>query len=158
MTEARDREGRGAKPTGPERRPNIGVLLQDPFLILVDRLHEGLAEAGYPDVRPAHGNVFRFIRKEGSRITELAERARVTKQTMGYLVDYLEERGYVERRPDPKDGRAKIVHLTEKGRESVRVAQEIIGRTEARWADRLGENRMEQLRGLLEDLNAVAEE
>ncbi len=118
----------------------------------------GLAEAGYPDVRPARGNVFRFIRKEGSRITELAERARVTKQTMGYLVDYLEERGYVERRPDPKDGRAKIVHLTERGRDSVRVAQEIIGRAEARWADRLGENRMEQLRGLLEDLNAVAEE
>lgn len=153
-----DREDRGAGVPEPQRSPNTGVLLQDPFLILVDRLHEGLAEAGYPDVRPAHGNVFRFIRKEGSRITELAERARVTKQTMGYLVDYLEERGYVERRPDPKDGRAKIVHLTEKGRESVRVAQEIIGRVEAQWAERLGEDRMEQLRRLLEDLNAVAKE
>jgi DNA-binding MarR family transcriptional regulator len=158
LTGTQDREGRGADPTGSKLRPNIGVLLQDPFLILVDRLHVGLAEAGYPDVRPAHGNVFRFIRKEGSRTTELAERARVTKQTMGYLVDYLEERGYVERRPDPKDGRAKIVHLNERRRESVRVTQGISGRTEARWADRLGENRMEQLRGLLEDLNAVAEE
>lgn len=158
MTVTQDREDRGAGVPEPQRPPNLGILLHRLFLILVDRLDEGLRQAGYTDIRPAHGNVFRFLREEGSRITELAERARLTKQTMGYLVDYLEERGYVERRPDPKDGRAKIVHLTDKGRESVHVAQQIIDRAEAQWAERLGEDRMEQLRGLLEDLNAVAKE
>src|SRR3712207_2373140 len=146
----RDRE---ASPSGPGRRPNIAELLHGPFQILVDELHEGLAEAGYPDIRPAHGNVFGHIRKEGSRLTELAERAQLTKQTMGYLVDYLEERGYVKREPDPGDRRAKIVRLTGEGRELVGVAREIMGRIESQRAELLGKERMEQLRKLLKELN-----
>ena len=153
---ARANRGRGASPRGPSRPPNIAELLNGPFRILVDELHEGLAEAGYPDIRPAHGNVFGYIRKEGSRLTELAERAQLTKQTMGYLVDYLEERGYVKREPDPGDKRAKIVRLTDEGRELVVVAREIMGRIEARWVELLGKERMEQMRELLKELNALA--
>jgi DNA-binding MarR family transcriptional regulator len=153
---ARANRHRGASPPEPGRPPNIAELLRGPFQILVDELHEGLAEAGYPDIRPAHGNVFGYIRKEGSRLTELAERAQLTKQTMGYLVDYLEERGYVEREPDPDDKRAKIVRLTDEGRELVGVAREIMGRIESRWAELLGEERMEQLRELLKELNVQA--
>jgi DNA-binding MarR family transcriptional regulator len=150
------RVNREASPPQPERSPSIADLLHDPYRILVDELHEGLAEAGYPDIRPAHGNVFGYIRKEGSRLTELAEQAQLTKQTMGYLVDYLEERGYVERKPDPDDKRAKIVCLTDEGREAVRTAWKIMGRIEARWAELLGEKRMQQLRELLQELNALA--
>ena len=138
-----------------ERPPNIAELLHSPFQSLVDELHEGLAEAGYPDIRPAHGNVFGYIRKEGSRLTELAEQAQLTKQTMGYLVDYLEEHGYVERGPDPDDQRAKIIRLTDEGRELIGVARAIIGRIETRWAELLGEARIEQLRELLKELNAL---
>jgi DNA-binding MarR family transcriptional regulator len=147
---------RGASSPEPRRPPNIAELLHGPFQILVDELHEGLAEAGYPDIRPAHGNVFGYIHKEGSRLTELAERAQLTKQTMGYLVDYLEERGYVKRGPDPGDKRAKIVRLTDEGRELVGVAREIMGGIEARWAELLGKERMEQLRELLKELDALA--
>jgi DNA-binding MarR family transcriptional regulator len=153
---ARANRDRNASPPEPERPPNIAELLNGPFQVLVDELHEGLAEAGYPDIRPAHGNVFGYIRKEGSRLTELAERAQLTKQTMGYLVDYLEERGYLEREPDPGDKRAKIVRLTDEGREAVRTARKIMGRIEARWAELLGEDRMEQLRELLTELDALA--
>jgi DNA-binding MarR family transcriptional regulator len=153
---ARANRDRGASSPEPGRPPNIAELLHGPFQILVDELHERLAEAGYPDIRPAHGNVFGYIRKEGSRLTELAERAQLTKQTMGYLVDYLEERGYVERRPDPDDRRAKIVRLTDEGRELIGMAREIMGRIEARWAELLGEDSMEQLRELLTELNALA--
>lgn len=138
-----------------ERPPNIAQLLHSLFQSLVDELHERLAEAGYPDIRPAHGNVFGYIRKEGSRLTELAERAQLTKQTIGYLVDYLEERGYVERGPDPDDKRAKIIRLTDQGSELIGVAREIIGRIETRWAELLDEHRLEQLRELLKDLNAL---
>lgn len=146
---------RGASPPEPGRPPNFADLLSDPYQILVEELHEGLAEAGYPDIRPAHGNVFGYIRKEGSRLTELAERAQLTKQTMGYLVDYLEERSYVERLPDPDDRRAKIVRLTDEGREVVRTASKILDRIEARWAELLGEGRMGQLRELLKELNVL---
>ena len=153
---ARGNRDRGESLRESGRPPSIAELLHGPFQILVEELHEGLAEAGYPDIRPAHGNVFGHIREEGSRLTELAGRAQLTKQTMGYLVDYLEERGYVERGPDPRDKRAKIVRLTDEGRELVGVARQIMGRIEARWVELIGEDRMEQLRELLKELNALA--
>src|SRR5262252_2106884 len=98
-----------------DRRPNIGILLRDLGQNLVRRVTAGLAEAGFDDVRPAHTAVFQHIDAEGSRLTDLAERAQITKQSMGYLVDYLEERGYLERRPDPSDRRVALIFLTERG-------------------------------------------
>src|SRR5437879_5426747 len=93
----------------------IGALLRVPFQAINTRIAEGLAASGYTDLRPAHFAVFQHMRPQGRRLTELAELAQMTKQSMGFLVDYLEERGYVERRPDPLDRRAKIVCYTDKG-------------------------------------------
>jgi DNA-binding MarR family transcriptional regulator len=136
-----------------DERPNIGILLRGPFQEIVQRIAEGLAEAGFDDIRPAHTAVFQHIKAEGSRLTELAERAQMTKQSMGYLVDYLEQRGYVERRADPTDRRASLVFLTERGWAEVREALSIIAGIEREWARELGKRRMEQLRALLTELN-----
>lgn len=141
-----------------ERRMHIGQLLWTPYRTHLLRLHEALAAAGYPDIQPAHGaNLFRHLRREGSRITEVAEQAQLSKQYIGHLVDYLEARGYVERTPDPLDSRAKLVRLTDKGREVERVAQESIQRLERELAERLGAERMLVLRGLLVELDAALE-
>jgi DNA-binding MarR family transcriptional regulator len=78
----------------------------------------------------------------------------MTKQSMGYLVDYLEEHGYVERRADPSDRRASLIFLTDRGWAEVREALSIIAAIEAEWARRLGKRRMEQLRELLSELNS----
>jgi len=137
-------------------RPNVGILLRLPYQQLVERVSAGLADAGFDDLRPAHTAVFQHIRAEGSRLTDLAERAQITKQSMGYLVDYLEERGYLERRPDPTDRRAVLVCLTERGWEQVRAALAIIAALEAEWTRALGRARMEQLRELLTDLGRAA--
>jgi DNA-binding MarR family transcriptional regulator len=130
-------------------RQNVSQLLRIPYQAFIAELHERLATAGYPDIRPAHGVVFQHLRAEGSRITELADRAFITKQSMGYLVDYLEERRYLERMPDPADGRARRVRLTERGHELIRVAEGIIAALEAEWASRLGRERFAHLRSLL---------
>jgi DNA-binding MarR family transcriptional regulator len=122
----------------------------------VRRIAEGLAEAGFDDIRPAHTAVFQHIKAEGSRLSELAERAQITKQSMGYLVDYLEAHGYVERRADPSDRRASLIFLTERGWAEVREALRIIAGIEQEWVQRLGQRRMEQLRELLTELNAGA--
>lgn len=135
-----------------DERPNLGILLRVPFQELVERLIEGLAEAGFDDIRPAHTAVFQHIEAGGSRLSELAERAQLTKQSMGYLVDYLERRGYLERRPDPGDRRAVLVCLTERGWEEVREALRIIASIEAEWAERLGERGIAELRRLLTEL------
>lgn len=118
-------------------------------------LHEGLREAGYGDVRPAHYAVFRYLGLEGSRVTELAEAAGMTKQSMGELVDHLERCGYVERRTDPRDGRAKIVVPTEKGRKGIEAAAERIAEIEAELAGRMGNERLEALAGSLAELTAI---
>ena len=77
---------------------NIGILLRAPFQQLVDEIHDNLAKAGYPEVRPAQGIVFQFIGKKGARLTELAAKAQMTKQSMSYLVEYLENAAMLKER------------------------------------------------------------
>ena len=119
---------------------------------LGEPLPEGLREARHGDVRPAPYAVFRYLGPEGSRVTELAEAAGMTKQSMGELVGYLERCRYVERRVDPRDRRAKIVVPTEKGRRGIEAAAERIAEIEAELAGRMGDERLEELVGSLAEL------
>jgi len=130
----------------------VGILLRVLHQEVVARVSAELARTEFDDIRPAHTAVFQHIAAEGSRLTDLAERAQITKQSMGYLVDDLEERGYVERRPDPTDRRATLVSLTERGWGQIRAALAIIAALEAEWTRTLGKERMELLRELLTEL------
>jgi DNA-binding MarR family transcriptional regulator len=136
-----------------DARPNLGILLRGPYQEIVRRIADELAEAGFDDIRPAHTAVFQHMRAEGSRLSELAQGAQITKQSMGYLVDYLEGRGYLERKADPSDRRASLIFLTERGWNQVRAALAIIAGIEKDWARCLGNREMEQLRTHLARLN-----
>ena len=139
----------------PKPRPaNLGILLREPFRIGNEILHERLAERGHPDVRPPHGNVLQFLDAEGTRVSVLAQRAQITKQSMAELVAHLEQHGYVERVPDPGDRRAKLVRATARGGEVYAIAREVVADLERQWTKRLGKAKMRQLRELLEELNA----
>nr|BBH92075.1 MarR family transcriptional regulator [Thermogemmatispora argillosa] len=135
----------------------IGALLRIPFQQTVARVYQRLIEAGYTDLRPTHFVLLQQLRPEGMRVTELARLAQVTKQSMGALVDYLEERGYIERVPDPKDGRARLVRLTARGRAVEQIARAAIGELEAEWAQYLGNERFAALRSALQDLVSLIE-
>jgi DNA-binding MarR family transcriptional regulator len=117
-------------------------------------LHRRFAERGHPDIRPPHDNVMQFLDEEGTRVSVLAERAQITKQSMAELVAHLERLGYVERVPDPSDRRAKLVRATPRGNELYAIAREVVDEIEAEWTKRLGKAKMRQLRQLLEELNA----
>jgi DNA-binding MarR family transcriptional regulator len=136
-----------------DRRENIGRLLLRAQRDFDAELNARLREQGYPDVRLAHSALFAHIDSGGTRSSELAERAGMTKQGMGQLVADLEKKGYVERVEDPADGRAKLVRLTKKGRRHVLDAREIIGEIEEAYARRLGDGRLEMLRAILKDLS-----
>jgi DNA-binding MarR family transcriptional regulator len=101
--------------------------------LMVAELVDRLAAAGYPDLPAATHPVFENLDRDGTRLTDLAARTDMTHQSMGELIDTLEHRGYVERRPDPGDGRARLVCLTAKGRQAVRVALREIAAIEADW-------------------------
>src|SRR4051794_17536806 len=99
----------------PDQR-KIGELLRNPNTERARHVERDFAAAGHADLRPPHFPVLEYIDHErGSRITDLARHAAISVQAMGELVDYLEDRGYVERAPDPSNGRAKLVRLTERG-------------------------------------------
>ncbi len=140
-------------PIAPGTIPLPG-LLEIAAEALLAEFREELVEHGYADIRPTHGCVFRFIREDGMRLTDLASYGGITKQSAGELVDDLVELGYVERAPDPADRRAKLICLTERGREAQRVGFGLFGKLEQRWAEHFGGERFEQLRELLEQIAA----
>lgn len=114
-----------------------------------DRIRAGLRERGHV-LQPAHAGVIIHLRGGGLRLTELAERAGVSKQAMGKLVDELEAIGYLERTPDPADGRAKMVRFSRAGRRLLRDCAEIVDDIWAQYAGLVGETALCRLRDTVE--------
>jgi DNA-binding MarR family transcriptional regulator len=137
--------------------PNVGVLLFLPYRAMEARVFDALAAAGFDDFTPAQARVFQRIAPEGSRLTDLAAQAGITKQSAGFLVDQLERSKYVQRVPDPDDGRARLVRIAERGARSVEISSRIVAEVEAEWSAHLGEDRMEQLRQTLIDLRTITD-
>ncbi len=130
-------------------RPLIGLLLRLLYQDYAKDIDAALHEAGFGDIRPAHANVFPFVSPEGISISGLAELARVRKQTMAQAVDQLERMGYVERRPNPRDRRSRLVFLTERGASVKPITHVTAERVEKHWADRTSPEELEALRATL---------
>jgi DNA-binding MarR family transcriptional regulator len=141
-----------------KERVIFSQLLRRPYEALLTKIHAELAAAGYADSYPSWGaNIFHHLRGGGLRLTELAERTHTTKQALRYTINQLEAAGYVERVPDPTDGRAKIIRFTERGWQLRRVGDEIIASIEHECVQRLGEERMRQFEALMKDVSSVLE-
>jgi DNA-binding MarR family transcriptional regulator len=121
---------------------------------LIDRLHERLAEHGYHDVRPTFGYVLLAARDAPVPGRDLADLLGVTKQAASQLLDAMELGGYVQRRDDPEDARAKLVALTPRGRRFLGTVEAIYSELEDKWAAVIGRRRLEVVR---RDLTAVLE-
>jgi DNA-binding MarR family transcriptional regulator len=141
----------------PQLTPRIPVTgLWDAALeSFLAHFRDALAETEYSDIRTTHGCVFRFVRDEGMRLTRLAELAGITKQSAGEIVDDLAKRGYVERVPDPADKRAKLICLTDRGREAQAEGFSLFGGIEREWIERYGAERWAAMRELLEEIVAA---
>ena len=130
-------------------RQQIGALLR--FLLHDVRacIYEGVTAAGFDDLRPAHVTLFRWPGPDGRRPTEVAADAQITKQALNDLLRDLEQRGYLERHPDPSDNRARIIRLTRRGKRLHKVAVGIHAQVEDEWAGKLGRKEFEKLRDQL---------
>lgn len=136
--------------------PLIGALLRMPWDAVQRRMLERLHEHGFDDLDAAHLIVFQYPGPQGARPSDLAGRLRVTKQALNHLLGRLERLGYLERRPDPDDLRARRVALTARGVAAIGVIRGAVAEMEAAWSQQLGEERFAELRTLLLDLNEVA--
>ncbi|MFL5825967.1 MAG: MarR family winged helix-turn-helix transcriptional regulator [Thermoleophilaceae bacterium] len=140
--------------TGYGRVPLVGLLNRSGQL-MDERLFSELRAAGYPELRPGHACVFGNIEPGGSRLTDIAERAQITKQAVGEVASELERIGYLERIPDTTDKRAKILRLTKRGQEAQDEGYAIIQRVERELAEAYGVELVNALRGALEDYTAL---
>jgi DNA-binding MarR family transcriptional regulator len=139
--------------------PDLGRLMLEGHRAISGDLVSSLDERGFPGMRAGHAAVFLHIdRRSGTRLTELARRARMTKQGMMLVVDDLEERGYVRRVPDVDDARAKVVRLTARGRRCAAEARRAVQAIETRVRRELGDRAYELLRESLEEVIVRARE
>lgn len=121
----------------PLERTELTFLLGMAFQMVLTEFVSRVDAAGYSDLRPVHGLVFQTLKNSGATSSELAEGLGVTKQAAGQIIDDLEKRGYVERRPHPAGGRRKLVVLTDKATEHLAVAGRILHELEDQLAERL---------------------
>jgi DNA-binding MarR family transcriptional regulator len=139
------------------QEPNLGVLLFVAYRALEQRAHDALVAAGITDITLAQARIAARIGPHGTRVSQLAEQARVTKQSAGFLVDQLEAAAYVERVPDPADRRARLVRLTARADRVVRVANTEVERVLAEWAEHVGADRLRQMYETLLDLREITD-
>lgn len=133
----------------PFDRLMIGATLNLLAQAINRRVVETLHAQGFTDFRPAFHPVFQWCKPEGSRLSELAEMSGVTKSAMTQLIDVLVSLGYVERAPDPRDGRATLIRRTDRGWAVNRIAARVVEETQREWSMELG---LEQFTRLLESL------
>jgi DNA-binding MarR family transcriptional regulator len=129
--------------------PLLGALLRVCWQEVRHRIQRDLVAGGFDDIGTAHLAVFQYPSPRGMRVTELAERAGMSRQATTYLIAELEERSYLERRADPSDGRASLVGLTERGEKAITAIRNSVRRLEREWEGELGRSRFGQFRETL---------
>ncbi len=135
---------------------NLGLLLFIPYRSMESAVVAHLKAHGH-DLPLSQARVFQRIAPNGSRLGELAQAAQVSKQTVGSVVDQLERAGYVSRVPDPTDARARLVLVTDLGRELVQLSLPVIRQIENTWQAHLGAARTAELRRALEALREITD-
>ncbi len=129
--------------------PLIGALLRVPAQAIHRRIIAGLHRAGFRELRLPHMAVLQYPGPDGSRPSELAERAGMSKQAMNQLLQSLERLGYLSRRDSKEDQRARVVHFTARGRAAWSKIHETLAEIELEWRSTLGERDFDRLKALL---------
>lgn len=138
----------------PWRTENLGRLLLIALNVWQEELVLHLRRRGFPDVTMTHMNLMRHVDMQGTRLIDLAERAGVTKQAISQLVTNCEANKLVSTKPDPTDGRAKLVVFTELGRRVMLAQQAVLAEMDRELDQALG---VEDHRRLRQALTAICD-
>ncbi len=136
---------------------NLGVLLFVPYREMERRVFAALTAGGHAELTPAKARLVARIGPDGTRLTELAAQAQVTKQTASTLADQLVRAGYLERVPDPTDGRARLLRLTPTGSAAADLANRTAAEVQSEWITHLGKRAAAELRKTLTALREITD-
>ena len=145
MAKKRDRAAVSFPADEAWRRSNTSRLLFSAAWLFDAQILAIVNRRGFPDIRMAHLHLPRNLELGGTRLTELARRAEMSKQAMAELVDQCEKMGLVERQPDKSDRRAKIVLFTPRGRRLIELVREAVTIAEQNLRHQIGKERMAHL-------------
>jgi DNA-binding MarR family transcriptional regulator len=137
---------------------DIGILVLLAYQGFVRELHDDMAAHGYDDLGRSDGVVFRMLNHQPRTVSELAERLEISKQGAAQIIDDMQRRGYLVRRPDPSDARAKLVALSPRGRSALDVARRFHRSYEKRLTRNHGPEAIEALRAILQTMADAAPE
>jgi DNA-binding MarR family transcriptional regulator len=136
---------------------DLGILLALAYASFVEELRADLERAGYDDLHRSFGYVARALAAGPLTLRDLADRLGITSQGALKIVDDLEAAGYVERSPDPRDARAKLLSLAKRGRSALAAARAFHARFEGELAKRIGKKNVEAGRRMLAAMVGEAE-
>lgn len=136
---------------------NLGVSLFIPYRYTEERMFRAVRSAGFDDWTLAQCRVFQRLAPGGSRLTDLAEQAQMSKQSAGVMVDQLERLGYVSRVPDPTDGRARLIVIEGRGVQAAEVAQATLDEILSEWKAYLGTRNFTLLQQILDQLREITD-
>jgi len=137
--------------------PNTPLLMFIAHRSAESRVVDAVRAAGFDDLTLAQCRLAQRLSPQGSRLTDLAEQAQITKQTAGALVDELERAGYVRRKPDPADARARLVTLSQRGVRLCAAAASEVQAIEAQWRKHLGARTYDDMRAALIALRDITD-
>src|SRR5690242_2610192 len=132
---------------------DLGILLALGYQEFVRQLHEALAAAGFDDIGRSDGYVFRALDEAPLSTSALAARLEISKQGAAQIVEDMTRRGYLVRRPDPADGRARLLFLSGRGRAALAEARRFHRVYERSLSKRHGRAAVRTLRELLTDMS-----
>jgi DNA-binding MarR family transcriptional regulator len=115
-------------------------------------LRAAFAAAGLDGIRPAQAVALVPLAAGRLHASDLADRLRVSRQAVAQAIAPLERHGYITRVPDPVDARARIIELTQRGQQALRVMRSNALDREKRWQKVLGKQRLGELREILQML------
>ncbi|MGV9678855.1 MarR family winged helix-turn-helix transcriptional regulator [Nocardia sp. NPDC003482] len=130
----------------PVPAPDLPLLLLAAAAEVTDAVHAGVVAAGFADIRPSHGFAFVRMAPDGATVGELAAHLGVTKQAASQLVEELVNKGYAQRNPHPRDARARLITLTDRGRAVTRAADAALAAFNRTWAETLGAATLSEVR------------
>ncbi len=147
----------GKVPTGKTDPPAVGALLRLAWQTVRERIYRGVSGDGYDDLNRSHVALFRYEGLDHKRPTQLADQMQITKQSINDLLRHLEDRGYIELKPDPGDRRARLIVLTARGRQFETAVRSHAQATESELASLVGRRRFQDFRKTLVQIARVEE-